>query len=290
MRNKKFFIITLGAILVCACSAWASPMQHFTDARITAKIKARFMTQKGLDPFNIHVTTYHGVVRLTGGVHDPRQKEMAEKTAQSVGGVRRIINEIIVLPDSSMEKEQKRTLKQGAKDKWLETSIRSRLLYHKQLGGLNLGIHAHNGIVTVRGTVASKEQKKIIEQIIRDTRGVKSIKDNITLLPQNAQNPSATIGQDISDELIEKHVESALLMNWRIKVRQLNVKVKNHVCVLHGIVPTEKHRELAGQIAASVSGVHEVHNELEVKAETSSGPVQNKGDKEESQLLSPPSP
>lgn len=70
--------------------------EYLDDAAITAKVKADFLTQKGLESGNISVETNNGVVMLTGNVKDEAQASLAEKAADSIKGVKRVDNRLTV--------------------------------------------------------------------------------------------------------------------------------------------------------------------------------------------------
>jgi hyperosmotically inducible protein len=67
-----------------------------SDAGITSKIKAKFVADPEINPFNISVETEEGVVYLTGRVHTEAIKEEAERLALDTNGVRQVVNQIEV--------------------------------------------------------------------------------------------------------------------------------------------------------------------------------------------------
>lgn len=71
-----------------------------SDSAITAQVKAKLAANAGLESADIHVETNNGVVTLTGTVDRIGLKDMAARTAHSVNGVKRIVNQIEVKPPS----------------------------------------------------------------------------------------------------------------------------------------------------------------------------------------------
>lgn len=70
--------------------------EYVDDAAVTAKVKAEFLTTRGLDSGAISVDTRDGVVMLTGSVKNANQANMAEKSALEVSGVKRVDNRLAV--------------------------------------------------------------------------------------------------------------------------------------------------------------------------------------------------
>lgn len=72
--------------------------EYLDDAAVTAKVKAEFLSVKGLDSGKISVETNNGVVMLTGNVNDEAQVSLAEQVADQIKGVKRVDNRLSVLP------------------------------------------------------------------------------------------------------------------------------------------------------------------------------------------------
>lgn len=73
-----------------------TPGQYVDDAALTTKVKTALFRDGTLHPTQIHVTTRHGVVQLSGFVDSHEQKSQAEEVAEHVTGVRSVDNELSV--------------------------------------------------------------------------------------------------------------------------------------------------------------------------------------------------
>lgn len=62
------------------------------DTAITAAVKARILSTKGLDSFDIHVKTEQGVVTLSGKVDTSAAIRLAENVARATRGVKKVVN------------------------------------------------------------------------------------------------------------------------------------------------------------------------------------------------------
>ncbi len=109
------------------------------DATIKAELNARFLGQSGEMWKGLSVQVIEGRVLLSGKVREPELRVDAVRIAWQVGGVREGINEIAVT-DRSVTGSM-------ARDTWISTKLKSRLLFDKDVSAINYSI------VTVGGTI-----------------------------------------------------------------------------------------------------------------------------------------
>ena len=88
-------------ILLAACSSTPnqeSTGEFFDSSVITAKIKSRLIDDPVTGGFRIRVSTYKGVVELTGTVYTQDEKTRAALIAAEVEGVVQVNNHLQVEP------------------------------------------------------------------------------------------------------------------------------------------------------------------------------------------------
>jgi osmotically-inducible protein OsmY len=93
------FVALILALALAGCSATAqdrSTGQVVDDAALTAKVKASLAEEDGVNPMSVNVTTYRGVVQLSGFVESEEAKHRAENAANDVEGVRSVKNDLRV--------------------------------------------------------------------------------------------------------------------------------------------------------------------------------------------------
>jgi len=66
-----------------------------SDGWITTKISTAYAFNRHVNPLNVRVSTTHGEVELSGRARNQTEYEMAERIAQNVEGVVRIINRLV---------------------------------------------------------------------------------------------------------------------------------------------------------------------------------------------------
>ena len=92
-----FCIGLVAAFLCCAATKTReSTGQYVDDSMITAKVKAAILDEPRLKSLQIEVTTYQGVVQLSGFVDSVQSAQLAGSVAGTVGGVTRVTNDLVV--------------------------------------------------------------------------------------------------------------------------------------------------------------------------------------------------
>ena len=115
MKNYAITTVMCGALLLCLLTvlplaghtaskglevvnnigaATENAVDYVDDGMVTAQVKAKFVTVKGLDSLDISVTTENGVVSLNGMVDNEAQISLAASEALTVNGVKRVINNL----------------------------------------------------------------------------------------------------------------------------------------------------------------------------------------------------
>ena len=89
-----FLILSLGG---CSSTPYRESAGEFFDSSlITAKVKAKLVNDRITGGFRIKVSTYKGVVYLSGYVNSELEKKQATVIASSVSGVLGIENGLVI--------------------------------------------------------------------------------------------------------------------------------------------------------------------------------------------------
>jgi len=77
--------------------------------------------------------------------------------------------------------ESKETIGDSLDDAWIHTKVRSKLLGEGEFPGGSVNVDVSNNVVTLRGTVGTRDERAKAEQIAKDTEGVKSVRNRLTV-------------------------------------------------------------------------------------------------------------
>ncbi|MCC6793794.1 MAG: BON domain-containing protein [Candidatus Hydrogenedentes bacterium] len=278
---RRTFVAATGvAIGVLAFTTNAAPIDKSVgDVAITARIETIYLMNGDLNPFKINTTTTDGVVTLTGVVRDQVDKDLAGRLAKTVKGVKDVQNELTVQRDVADVKENA-DWRQDVDDAALNARIRRQLAYNAGTKSAMLDIDVNGSTVIVGGEVDSAQKKKDIERVIDETSGVGRVESTIVVV-EKKNDADAVVTTDgdskvaqsaenaveaLSDEWIEKMVESRIMWNENLALTQVDVEVDNGVCKLSGNLPTQSQKDLAESIAQTTDGVKSVDSTISVAA------------------------
>jgi osmotically-inducible protein OsmY len=81
----------------------------------------------------------------------------------------------------------------GLEDGWLWTKTRYDLLAANDLRDSTINVDVENGVVTLKGTVATPAQKAKAVAVAKSVSGVKSVKDELKVSPSGNTNANANV-------------------------------------------------------------------------------------------------
>ncbi|MBX2809538.1 MAG: BON domain-containing protein [Cellvibrionaceae bacterium] len=115
---------------------------------------------------HITITSFNGVVLLTGQVPNAALKQLATTTTTGIDSVRKAYNELQIKDNSSFLSR--------TSDSWLATKVKATLLGDEQIKGLNVKNIVEDGTVYLMGLVTLDESNQIAN-VVSNIRGVKEV-------------------------------------------------------------------------------------------------------------------
>lgn len=158
----------LMGLLVLGCATNRSAGEQLDDRTITTKIEAKMAADPDVSAFNVDVDTQDGVVRLSGKVKRPLARDEAERIARNTKGVRNVINDIEIGEE---------TIGERLNDGLISTRVKAKITGDSALNPFNINVDTDDGVVTLRGKVASDANRREAERLARETKGVKDVRN-----------------------------------------------------------------------------------------------------------------
>lgn len=115
---------------------------------------------------HISVTSYNGVVLLTGQVNSESLRLIAAEVARDVSRVRKVHNEIAVSGAISMVAR--------SNDTWITTKLKSKMFFQPKIQGGRIKVVTENGVVYLMGLL-TKDEGKRASDLARQTDGVQKV-------------------------------------------------------------------------------------------------------------------
>ncbi len=237
-------LIAASTIVVFASSS--------TDRKIEDAAKASYNYRTVLDD-KVSVKANDGIVTLTGMVADNDAKAIAEDTVSNLPGVIRVNNKITLDP----------ALKEHS-DTGIALKVRYQLLVRSNVSITDTKVNVQDGVVLLTGTAGSMAEKELVGAYAADVAGVKSVKNEIVILPLTADKK--TIAESIDDASITSQVKYALLTHKSTSALKTKVSTNDGVVVLSGVAANDAEKSLVGKLATGIRGVKSVTNDMTVKS------------------------
>ena len=96
-KSLAVFLVILGVLVAgCQSTTGRSIGENIDDKTILAAVKSKLVAEKPANLTRIDVDVTSGTVYLNGAVDSAEQKTRAEQLAQSVKGVRSVVNNLQV--------------------------------------------------------------------------------------------------------------------------------------------------------------------------------------------------
>jgi len=169
-----------------------SPTEN-SDAWVSAKVTTTLLFHRNVSGTSTAVDVKQGIVTLRGDATSQAQKDLATEYVKDVVGVKDVKNEM-TLPKAS-GKPAGKTISQkinavgdkiedvGEKidDASITALVKMTLLYHRSTSALNTTVVTNDGTVTLSGKAKNASEKDLAVKIVKDVRGVKSVKNQMTI-------------------------------------------------------------------------------------------------------------
>jgi hyperosmotically inducible protein len=177
MRKQPAGIVS---ILVCAALATACAD---SDADVTEKIKSEISTDRAItSATNIQVSTHRHVVTLSGTAENRIAKDRAVTLARQTRDVSRVVDNLTVAPAApAAAAAAQPPASTGMDDAAITTAVRAKLAADGKVPADSIDVDTKAGVVTLKGTVKSEQEKQEVLQVARDTQGVVKVEDLLTV-------------------------------------------------------------------------------------------------------------
>jgi osmotically-inducible protein OsmY len=237
---KRILVLLLLGLLVGVGHATSG--ETVTDSEIGNAVDKRLIDDPAVPADNLEVASTRGIVTLSGTVDNILARDRAKSLAETVKGVKAVVNRIEIAPSLRSDKMIKEDVEQAlhtdpATEQW------------------EIDVLVDDGVVTLSGAVDSMMEKELSGRIAKGVAGVKKLNNNLTI---------AYI-TDRPDREIKAEIKKALRWDTLVDDALIQVTVKDGQVKLKGTVGSAAEKERAWR-KAWVAGVGSVdYRGLEVK-------------------------
>lgn len=210
-----------------------------TDNEVQEHVEHELAWDPVIDASGIAVAVKQGVVTLTGVVHRYSDKLQAERAAKRVKGVFGLANdlEVRIGPDARSDAE-------------IAHDAVHALQIQLPVSSKTIKAIVENGHVRLEGQVQWHYQRQRAEAAVRSLHGVRSVQNQIGLLP------------GVATKEIRGAIQAAFHRSAQLEANRITIEVNGADVVLKGTVKTWAEREEAERAAWMAPGVSSVRNSI----------------------------
>jgi osmotically-inducible protein OsmY len=122
-----------------------------------------------------------------------------------------------------------------------------------------------DGVVTITGTTRSLDHQAQLDNVIAKLPGVQSVVDNRPVTTTEANEPASVAkSQKVDDNSIKYQLKSALMFHNLTGNTITQIDVKNGTVMITGVAKSEAEKSRTTQLAAGITGVTGVVNNMTV--------------------------
>jgi osmotically-inducible protein OsmY len=166
-------VVGAGATAGVAVAQERSVGSAIDDATIELNVNSALL-QKSESLFSkVGVESVEGRVLLTGAVLTPEDRVEAGRLAWTVDGVKEVLNEVEVTDKSSIV--------DYAKDAWITTQLRGKLIGDRLVSDINYSIETVNGVIYLMGIAQNEAELQRVTGHARTIRGVNRVVSHVRL-------------------------------------------------------------------------------------------------------------
>lgn len=216
-----------------------------TDDQIRRAVEDALLQDLRIErPDAIAVSVHDGIAELQGTAPDWYEKNAIDDDARNIVGVEEVADLIQIRREPRREDDQ------------IAYEIRRDLETDYLLSDRPIEVKVHDGDATLSGRVETPYEEQHAEAVARRALGVREVMDELSL-PDHAA---------FTDAALTENVRSRLRADWKTAgvADDIRVRIDQGDVTLTGWVDSWSERMEAARVAASVDGVRQVQNKLEV--------------------------
>ncbi len=225
-----------------------------TDSRLETDVVSSLGHDRATDAIELTVDVANQMVTLSGTVESWQEKELAERIAKGVTGVRGVTNNITI------------SYPMTRPDSEIHADVEKALLWNTLVDDSMTTVSVDQRIVHLSGIVGSAAEKRLATSEAW-VNGVTAVKNADLEVKRWARDEDLRKSKyvDRTDDQVKQAVHDALVQDPRVFSFNVNVAASNGIITLTGNVDNLKAKRSAAGTAGNTVGVWRVKNRIKVR-------------------------
>ena len=275
LLNKSIYPILIAVLLIAPLHLSAEDTaDNLDEARMEGRIHMAYALNDHLSALDLDIEVNGSNAVISGEVENNVQKDLAEQVAVSIEGVESVDNQMKIVEKNyggGHSGDSDQSFRDRISDATTTATVKSKLLWNGNTGGLDINVSTKNGHVTLEGEADSEPSKALAERLTANTDGVRSV-DNSIQVTDDLERPdddSRGVDDVVADTWITTKVRSSLIFTSNVPARSIGIETTDGVVSMDGKVDNTATKELAVEVASGIRGVKDVNaGELRVAGES----------------------
>jgi osmotically-inducible protein OsmY len=213
-----------------------------TDKDLKQQVQNALDWEPSVDASDIGVAVDDGVITLRGNVSTFVEKQVAERVALHVFGVKAVANDLAVRLPSAYERT----------DTEIAQAAVTALAWNTVVPVGRVTVVVTNGWLTLNGTLEWQYQKDAADRAVRFLTGVKGVSNAIAVEPR------------VKPLEVRDKIEAAFRRSAEVDARRISVTAADGKVILSGNVRSYAERQQAERAAWAAPGVMYVDDRLAI--------------------------
>jgi osmotically-inducible protein OsmY len=167
-------LLLLGVLVLAACAQNRTLGDRIDDSAASLNLKQKLLFDRKVDTSDLDMTIFEGRLLLAGTVRSEGDSILIEEKARDIGQVREVINELQVLP--------KTTVGQGARDALIDQKLEAALLADTGVASGNYRVVVSQGTVYLLGVAQGPNELRRVTGQAQAIDGVKEVVSHVLYL------------------------------------------------------------------------------------------------------------
>ena len=152
-----------------------APAPEHSDEWIALKVRGELLVKANVSATSTKVDVKDGVVTLSGTASSDAQRDLTEIYAKQIDHVRSVTNNIVVVTPTGP------TAGEVVDDASITSQVKFALLSNGATSAVATKVTTVEAVVNISGVATSDAQKALVTKLAQDTRGVKSVVNDMTV-------------------------------------------------------------------------------------------------------------
>ncbi|HHO48236.1 MAG TPA: BON domain-containing protein [Desulfobacteraceae bacterium] len=268
-RTYSAMLVLLTAVMLAwtaAAETAGEPDEQHSDTWIKSKLVTTYTLNRHLNPFDIKVDVKEGVVTLEGTVDSAVERDLAVEIAKGMTGVSRVDDKLSIESGAAGDSAELPDFSRLVEDATVTAMVKSRLLWNRNIQGMDINVDTSSGEVVLDGKVESDAVRDLAGQIALNTENVRKVVNNLEVTgkkePSKLEEAGKIIEREVSDSWITGKVKAVLLSSKEVEGADVRVSTRNKVVTLKGTARSSEQADRIVALVADIVGVAEVKSEL----------------------------